>query len=87
MFRLFSLVLVLSAVWLLLSGHYDPLFYGLGAISVAVATWIAYRMKVVDYEGHPVQIALRVFMFNEPRSSFRRFSIALKSTNQEVMTG
>ncbi|MGD8482742.1 MAG: Na+/H+ antiporter subunit E [Gammaproteobacteria bacterium] len=63
MLRLFSLVLVLSAVWLLLSGHYDPLFYGLGAISVAVATWIAYRMKVVDYEGHPVQIALRVFVY------------------------
>ncbi len=61
--RLVSLILVLSAVWLLLSGHYDSLFFGLGAVSVAMATWIAYRMKVVDHEGHPVQIALRVFVY------------------------
>ena len=63
MIRLLSLILVLSAVWLLLSGHYDALFYGLGALSVALVSWIAYRMKVVDHEGHPVQIALRVFVY------------------------
>ena len=61
--RLVSLILILSAVWLLLSGHYDSLFFGLGAVSVALATWVAYRMKVVDHEGHPVQIALRVFVY------------------------
>jgi multicomponent Na+:H+ antiporter subunit E len=63
MFRRISLVLVLAAVWLLLSGHYDPVFYGLGAVSVAIAVWVASRMNVVDHEGHPVQIALRVFVY------------------------
>jgi len=63
MFRLLSLILVLTAVWLLLSGHYDPLFYFLGAVSVAVSVWVSARMRVVDHEGHPVQIAGRVFIY------------------------
>jgi len=63
MIRLLSLILVLTAVWLLLSGHYSPLFYGLGAVSVALSVWVSARMKVVDHEGHPVQIAGRVFIY------------------------
>jgi len=63
MFRLLSLILVLTAVWLLLSGHFYPLFYFLGAVSVAISVWVSARMKVVDHEGHPVQIAGRVFIY------------------------
>jgi multicomponent Na+:H+ antiporter subunit E len=63
MIRLLSLILVLTAVWLLLSGHFDPLFYGLGAVSVALSVWVSARMKVVDHEGHPFHIAGRVFIY------------------------
>ena len=58
-----SLAIVLMAVWLLLSGHFDGLFVSLGAVSVALSIWAAARMKVVDPEGHPIQIAGRVFTY------------------------
>ena len=60
-----SLVVVLGATWLLLSGHYEPLILVFGAISCAIVTLIAYRMEVVDYEGHPIQLGWRfpVFLF------------------------
>ncbi len=63
MIRVLSLIFVLSAVWLLLSGHYDTVFYGLGAVSVALTVWVSARMKVIDHEGHPFHIAGRVFIY------------------------
>ncbi|UCC13303.1 MAG: Na+/H+ antiporter subunit E [Gammaproteobacteria bacterium] len=63
MVRYFSLALVLLAVWLLLSGHYDPLLISLGVASVILTTWIAARLKIVDIEGHPIHIALRTIRY------------------------
>ena len=45
---------VLFALWLLLSGHYTPLFFILGAISTAISVFFAHRMDVFDEEGVPV---------------------------------
>lgn len=59
MVRIVSLFVVLAVVWLLLSGHTDPLLLTLGALSCALVAWIAHRMEVVDHEGHPVQIGWR----------------------------
>lgn len=54
-----SLVLMLAALWLALSGHTEPLILGLGAVSVALVAWLAHRMDVVDHEGHPVHLGAR----------------------------
>ena len=61
--RTVSLFLVLYALWLLLSGHYDPLLLGLGALSCAFVTWIAHRMDVVDREGHPIHLTWRALIY------------------------
>ncbi len=52
-------MVALAIVWLLLSGHYDPLIVGLGAVSCVLVTWIALRMDVVDREGHPIHLTWR----------------------------
>jgi len=58
-----SLAVILMAVWLLFSGHLDPFFITLGAISVLLAVGIGYRMEVVDLEGHPVRITARALVY------------------------
>lgn len=63
MIRYASLALALMGIWLLLSGHYDPLLISLGVVSVGVTVWIAARLNVVDHEGHPIHIALRLFTY------------------------
>lgn len=63
MIRYVSLALVLMGIWLLLSGHYDPLLISLGVVSVGVTVWIAARLNVVDHEGHPIHIVLRLFTY------------------------
>jgi multicomponent Na+:H+ antiporter subunit E len=57
--RIISLAIVLSVLWLLLSGHYDPLLLSLGFVSVVATLVVSWRMNVADREGHPVHLALR----------------------------
>ena len=54
--RTLSLFLLLFAFWLLLSGHYDFWFIGLGFISSASAVFLARRMGIVDAEGLPLDL-------------------------------
>ena len=54
--RALSLFLLLFAFWLLLSGHYDFWFIGLGFISSASAVFLARRMGIVDAEGLPLDL-------------------------------
>ena len=54
--RTLSLFLLLFAFWLLLSGHYDFWFIGLGFISSASAVFLARRMGIVDAEGLPLSL-------------------------------
>ncbi|MGI9419013.1 MAG: Na+/H+ antiporter subunit E [Geminicoccaceae bacterium] len=64
MFQIVSLALVLSVLWLLLSGHWhNPLLNGLGIASVVLTLIVSARMKVTDREGHPVHLALRGLVY------------------------
>ncbi len=54
MVNVLALSSVLFGLWLLLSGHYTPLFFFLGALSTAIAVFFAHRMDVFDEEGVPV---------------------------------
>jgi multicomponent Na+:H+ antiporter subunit E len=58
-----SLVGVLFGMWLLLSGHFEPLLLGFGAASCLLVVLIAYRMDVVDREGHPTHIWHRALLY------------------------
>jgi multicomponent Na+:H+ antiporter subunit E len=59
MLRAISLFVVLMGLWLLLSGHYTPLITGFGVLSCALAVYIAFRMDIIDREGHPVHLSWR----------------------------
>ena len=60
------LTVVLLGVWLLLSGHYNPLMIGFGIISCLLVVLLSYRMRIVDEEGAPVDLGLRPFIFYAP---------------------
>jgi len=58
-----SLGSVLFALWLLLSGFFDPLLLGLGLASTVVIVLFANRMDVIDHEGHPIHLSWRGLFF------------------------
>ena len=58
-----SLALVLFALWLLLSGVFEPLLIVLGAVSAVIVVVLAHRMDVIDREGHPVHLTWRALLF------------------------
>ena len=43
-------------LWLMLSGHYDPLLISLGTLSAVSVTLISLRMGIVDAEGQPMTL-------------------------------
>ena len=52
MARIVGLWVILFAIWLLLSGHWDSaLLVGFGVGSCALTVYIANRMDVADHEG------------------------------------
>lgn len=51
------------AVWLLLSGYYVPLIIGFGVASCLLSALIAYRMDVIDHEGHPIFLGPRIVSY------------------------
>lgn len=51
------------AIWLLLSGHYTPLITGFGVASCLLTALIARRMDVVDHEGHPLHLGLKIVFY------------------------
>ena len=53
----------LAAVWILLSGHPDPLLLAFGAASVILVLVLAHRMDLVDAEGHPVQLSWKAPLY------------------------
>lgn len=57
----FSLILTLAGLWLLWSGHFDnPLLLSLGGISCLSVVLLSVRMKIVDTEGHPIHLSLKL---------------------------
>ena len=58
MLQIISLTVVLSVLWLLLSGHWhNPLLIGLGMASILLTMIVSMRMSVTDREGHPIHLA------------------------------
>ena len=58
-----GLVALLAGVWLLWSGHFDPLLLSLGAVSLALVVFIALRMRIVDDEGAPIQLPVGLLRY------------------------
>jgi multicomponent Na+:H+ antiporter subunit E len=58
--RYIFLGLSLLALWLPLSGHYEPLILGFGVLSVLLVTFIAARMDRVDRYTFPVRLSWRM---------------------------
>ena len=54
-----SLATILFGSWLLLSGHFEAFLIMAGIGSAVAVTLFSHRMRVVDREGHPVNLALR----------------------------
>ncbi len=63
MFRSISLGLVLFAVWLLLSGIFEPLLLGFGLGSTLAVVLIVRRMDLLDREGHPIHLGWRALAY------------------------
>ena len=62
--QLISLTVIMSGLWLLLSGHFtEPLLLALGAASVLTTMIVSWRMGVVDREGHPVHLMVRGLLY------------------------
>lgn len=58
-----TLIVGLLLLWFLSSGYLIPLILGLGAASIALVVWLAYRMDVIDHESHPVHMAPKGVLF------------------------
>lgn len=63
MLHALSLGLALAALWMLLSGFFDVLLISLGIVSVILSVYIAYRMDVVDHEGHPMHHGATIVLY------------------------
>lgn len=58
-----SLALVSYGLWLLLSGHYNALLLSLGVVSILIVVMIALRMDVIDREGHPIHLTIKILPY------------------------
>lgn len=51
------------ALWLLLSGHYDPLLISFGVVSVLFSLYIAKRMDIIDKDSIPIHLTAKLVKF------------------------
>ena len=58
-----SLGIVLYAFWLLLSGYFEPFLLLAGAGSALAVVLLSLRMRIVDREGHPIQMIASVVLY------------------------
>lgn len=56
--RLIATAAVLALVWVLWSGHFEPLVVGFGVASVILTVFVGSRLHVIDEEGEPMGIFL-----------------------------
>ena len=61
--RSLGLLAVLAILWLLLSGYFLPLILAFGVLSCLLVVFVAWRMDVIDHEGHPVELGLRALTY------------------------
>jgi len=60
---LLGLIVVLGALWLGLSGIYEPLLLTLSVISIAISILLAARLETVDREGVPYARTPQLFAY------------------------
>ena len=58
MLHAFSLAIILSGIWWVLSGFTLVLILCLGAGSILFIIWICHRMDAIDHETHPIHLAI-----------------------------
>ncbi|MFT5358484.1 MAG: multicomponent Na+:H+ antiporter subunit E [Polyangiales bacterium] len=63
MLRRLLTILILSAVWTLWSWHSEPIVVGFGIFSILFTTYIVDRLGVLDSEGQPYEINIRLLRF------------------------
>ena len=64
MLQAVSLTIVLAVLWLLLSGFWDvPLLLQLGVVAIALSVLVAWRMRIIDREAHPVHLVARGIVY------------------------
>jgi len=63
MLQLTSLGIVLYAFWILLSGYFEPFLLTAGAGSALAVVLLARRMKIIDREGHPIQMIAAAVLY------------------------
>lgn len=56
--RFLSLGISLFVFWLVLSGHYTAFLISMGVACTLAILALAHRMKIVDSEGHPVELVV-----------------------------
>jgi multicomponent Na+:H+ antiporter subunit E len=61
--RALSLVIILFAFWLLLSGYFVPFLLTMGVLSAIAVALVGQRMDLVDHEGHPIQLSWRLIFY------------------------
>lgn len=47
-------------IWLLLSGHYNPLLLSLGLLSCALCLYVTWKANFIDNEGLPLHLLVRL---------------------------
>jgi multicomponent Na+:H+ antiporter subunit E len=60
----FGFALLLYGLWILLSGHFEPLLLGLGLVSTLFTVFLAQRMGVVDDESYPFRLIVRLLRYH-----------------------
>jgi len=61
--RALSLVVILFAFWLLLSGYFVPFLLTMGLLSAVAVAMLGRRMDLVDHEGHPIRLSWRLILY------------------------
>lgn len=61
--RVISLTMCLFAFWLALSGHYTPFLVVAGAACATLCAAAALRLRIVDLEGHPIELFVRFLTY------------------------
>lgn len=59
-----SLAVILSIIWLVFSSQWNhPILLPLGAASIALTLYLAYRMHILDREGHPIHLLVPILKY------------------------
>ena len=48
-------------LWILLSGHTEPLLLTLGVLSTLITVYLSRRMNLIDHESYPFHLSKRLF--------------------------